>query len=79
MPELYAELSFSETNALTDTLNQLAAYEDTGLTPEEVEALKADNDRLHKLLDEIEEVVIAKPKETFSVKTHITGRSRRLC
>ena len=54
MPELYAELSFSETNALTDTLNQLAAYEDTGLTPEEVEALKADNDRLHRLIDELE-------------------------
>jgi len=28
MPELYAELSFSETNALTDALNKLADYED---------------------------------------------------
>lgn len=28
MPELYAELSFSETNALTDALNKLAEYED---------------------------------------------------
>ncbi len=28
MPELYAELSFSEVNALTDALNRLAAYED---------------------------------------------------
>ena len=28
MPELYAQLSYSETNALTDTLNKLAAYED---------------------------------------------------
>lgn len=35
MPELYAELSFSESNALTDVLNRLAAYEDTGLLPEE--------------------------------------------
>ena len=26
MPELYAELSFSETNALTNALNRLAAY-----------------------------------------------------
>ncbi|WP_298021068.1 hypothetical protein [uncultured Dysosmobacter sp.] len=40
MPKLYAKLSYSETNALTDALNRLAAYEDTGLEPEEVEALK---------------------------------------
>ncbi len=40
MPELYAELSFSEANALTETLNRLAAYEDTGLTPEEIMKLK---------------------------------------
>lgn len=57
MPELYAELSFPETNALTDTLNKLAAYEDTGLTPKEVKALKADNDRLHRLIDELESVL----------------------
>lgn len=36
MPEMYAGLSFSETNALTDAINQLAAYEDTGLTPLEI-------------------------------------------
>lgn len=53
MPELYAELSFSETNALTDTLNRLAAYEDTGLTPDEINQLKAENARLHKLVDNI--------------------------
>lgn len=40
MPELYAELSLSEANALTETLNRLAAYEDTGLTPEEIIKLK---------------------------------------
>lgn len=40
MPEIYAGLSFSETNALTDALNRLAAYEDTGLTPEEVKRLQ---------------------------------------
>lgn len=28
MPEIYAELSFDETNALTEALNRLAAYED---------------------------------------------------
>lgn len=36
MPEIYAGLSFSETNALTDALNRLAAYEDTGLEPEDI-------------------------------------------
>lgn len=51
MPELYANLSFSETNALTSALNRLAAYEDTGLTPEEITAMKADKERLHKLVD----------------------------
>lgn len=40
MPKLYAELSFSEANALTDALNRLAAYEDTGLAPEEIMKLK---------------------------------------
>lgn len=43
MPEIYAELSFGETNALTNALNRLAAYEDTGLTPEEITALIVPN------------------------------------
>lgn len=59
MPELYAELSFSETNALTSTLNRLAAYEDTGLTPEEIAAMKADNKRLHDLIDILESAIKA--------------------
>lgn len=59
MPELYAELSFSETNALTDTLNRLAAYEDTGLTPKEIAAMKADNKRLHDLIDILEGAIKA--------------------
>ena len=33
---------------------RLYTYEDTGLTPEEIEALKADNDRLHRLIDVLE-------------------------
>ncbi len=37
-----------------EAFDRLAAYEDTGLTPEEVEAVKADNDRLHRLIDELE-------------------------
>ncbi len=40
MPEIYAGLSFSEMNALTDALNRLADYEDTGLTPEEINHLR---------------------------------------
>lgn len=32
----------------------LASYEDTDLTPAEIEQLKAENARLHKLVDNIE-------------------------
>ncbi len=46
MPELYAELSFSETNALTEALNRLAAYEDTGLLPEDCAEYKKFEDTL---------------------------------
>lgn len=34
-----------------DVAKRLAAYEDTGLTPEEITAMKADNKRLHDLID----------------------------
>lgn len=40
-----------------DDIDRLAAYEDTGLTPSEIEQLKADNARLHKLVDNIERVI----------------------
>lgn len=40
MPELYAELDFSETNALTDVLNLLGTYEDTNLTPPDIRDLR---------------------------------------
>ncbi|MDE7193034.1 MAG: hypothetical protein K2O14_03590 [Oscillospiraceae bacterium] len=33
---------------------QLQAYEDTGLTPEEITAMKSDNERLHKLVDTVQ-------------------------
>lgn len=39
------------------SLNRLADYEDTGLSPAEVELMKADNTRLHRLLSEVEEVI----------------------
>ncbi len=35
-------------------IDRLAAYENTGLTSEEIEQMKADNARLHDLLDNIE-------------------------
>ncbi len=38
MPTVYDGLTFLETNALTAALNRLAAYEDTGLMPEEIKA-----------------------------------------
>lgn len=60
MPEIYAELSFSETNALTEALNRLAAYEDTGLEPEEINSafihnVIEENQRLKKLAQAEEE------------------------
>ena len=33
---------------------KLYAYEDTGLTPEEITAMKADNERMHQLINIIE-------------------------
>ncbi len=39
--------------------DKLAAYEDTGLTPEEITALIADNKRLHELVNIIEGLVKA--------------------
>lgn len=60
MPEIYAELSFSETNALTEALNRLAAYEDTGLEPDEIDSVFIhnvieENQRLKKLAQVEEE------------------------
>ncbi len=37
--------------------DRLAAYEDTGLSPEEISALIADNKRLHELLDVLKETI----------------------
>ncbi len=38
---------------------RLQAYEDTGLTPEEITAMKADNKRLHELVDILEGAIKA--------------------
>lgn len=37
---------------------RLQAYEDTGLTPEEITAMKADNKKLHDLLSYIDSDII---------------------
>ena len=40
--------------------DRLAAYEDTGLSPEEIAALIADNKRLHELVSIIEKITEGK-------------------
>ena len=40
-------------------IDKLAAYEDTGLTPEEIAALQADNKRMHELIDILESAIKA--------------------
>lgn len=52
MPELYAELSFLETNPLTDASNRLAAYEDTEMTPNEILQIKKDYRSLQERLNQ---------------------------
>lgn len=42
------------TCGIRTAINCLGEYEDTGLTPTEIERLKADNARLHKPVDNIE-------------------------
>ena len=39
-----------DSNSVSDIFDKLAAYEDTGLEPEEVETLKAENAELKRLL-----------------------------
>ena len=44
-------LEFKEFNLVTDALNKLSAYEDTGLTPEEIKGLVNANENLVKQND----------------------------
>lgn len=37
--------------------DKLADYEETGLSPTEISAMKSDNERLHSLLDELEQII----------------------
>ena len=56
MQELYEGLSFNETNALTDVLDHLAAYEDTGLTPQEITNLQKQAENKPLTRDELREM-----------------------
>lgn len=56
MQELYEGLSFNKTNALTDVLDHLAAYEDTGLTPQEITNLQKQAENKPLTLDELREM-----------------------
>lgn len=47
-------------SAYSETIERLAAYEDTGLSPEKIAALVAENKRLHELLSSIEDVLKGK-------------------
>lgn len=42
----------------TAIIERLCEYEDTGLTPEEITAMKADNKKLHDLLSYIDSDII---------------------
>lgn len=44
---------------IQQAIDRLAAYEDTGLTPEEITAMIADNKRLHDLIDILEGTIKA--------------------
>lgn len=61
----YCELWGDEGNkqceqcGIQQAFDRLAAYEDSGITPEEIKALQADNARLHELVDIIERTIKA--------------------
>lgn len=56
-PEQSEEIKRANDISPEEIYRRLQEYEDTGLSPDEVTALKADNKRLHTLLDEIEVVL----------------------
>lgn len=49
--EQFEEIKRADNVSPREIYRRLQAYEDTGLTPEEIIVLKADNERLHKLVD----------------------------
>ncbi len=61
---LFLEVSKNELQQINDVspddiYRKLQAYEDTGLTPEEIAALQADNKRMHELIDILESAIKA--------------------
>ena len=52
--DIQLNLAFDELNLVTDALNKLARYEDTGLKPEQIEALQQENAELHKQLEPLQ-------------------------
>ncbi len=42
---------------IQQSFDRLAAYEDTGLTPEEITTLIADNENLHRLVDVAQKIL----------------------
>lgn len=54
MRRLYKKLDFAEATMLTVALNRLAAYEDTGLTPEEISELITTLSAVRHRVDDIE-------------------------
>lgn len=48
---------FDKDALLVICTKRLCEYEDTGLTPDEISEMKADNKRLHKIVDDIESVM----------------------
>lgn len=51
--------NFDEAALLVICTKRLCEYEDTGLTPKEIVAMKADNKRLHDLIDILESAINA--------------------
>ncbi|GEM_PF-3233419 len=57
--EFIFNMDDEEYSAYQRTMERLAAYEDTELTPEEITALIVDNKRLHELVDILENTIKA--------------------
>lgn len=57
--EQLEEIKRADNVSPKEIYRRLQAYEDTGLTPEEITAMKADNKRLHDLIDILEVTIKA--------------------
>lgn len=71
--ELQLNLEFTEFNKVTDALNRLADYEDTDLSPQDVELLKKMYDDVVKQLDEYKQADIKEAQKKFDKPCHCYG------